>query len=149
MHTRACSNPTPAHGGKPCSGNATEQCDTEPCAGMTRHVGMSVFSVGFCAYLYPSVYVCVKVTAHTLPSDQVTTCALNLVVPIVTMCALLVLCPAYYFRLCCRIPSRGIRSDNAHPSLGFRGRLDISPRSCYVYRFTLEEAQGCAAHTPR
>ena len=53
--------------------------------------------MGFCAYLYPSVYVFVKVTAHTLSSDQVTTCALNVVVLIVAMCALLVLSSAYDF----------------------------------------------------
>ena len=35
VRARNCSNPTPAHGGKPCSGDATETCNTQLCPGMS------------------------------------------------------------------------------------------------------------------
>ena len=97
VHTRACSNPRPAHGGKACSGDGTGRCNTERCAGMKRHVGMCVplrvFVSGF-------RYVCVsKQLDTTQPSTHGMTCALFFFAN-AAMCVPLVLCSAYDINLC-------------------------------------------------
>ena len=77
MHTRACSNPTPAHGGKACSGNATEQCNTKRCHG-THFVGsgdhMSTktrcVGCGYVRFLYcvqPMTFACAADSLRMVP----------------------------------------------------------------------------------
>ena len=62
--TRTCTNPAPAHGGKPCSGAASRPCNTQDCE--APGAGFACVTTGSCeSHGYASVRSCSSTTARS------------------------------------------------------------------------------------